>query len=148
AGPAGVAVGASAGMLGGMTADIAIVGVGADFLQDVGEQLTPGRSAVVAEIEEEWVTPVDTREEKLGGVVMRRARSEVVDYQDRRDIAALNAELDDMKNEFNRTTGEAKAKLQSKMEATKAKLAQKQEKAKGSIESAKKHAEAKLNSMQ
>ena len=73
-GPVGVALGASAGTFGGMLYDFAKVGVGEDFLDEVGQHLQPGKVAVVAEIWEEWVMPVDTRMEAAGGVVFRRAR--------------------------------------------------------------------------
>ena len=36
-------------------------GVDADFLDEVSVALTPGKSAVVAEVDEAWVAPVDTR---------------------------------------------------------------------------------------
>jgi hypothetical protein len=41
----------------------------------------PGKCPVVADVSEEWVTPVDTRMEALGGVVFRTARQNVQDDQ-------------------------------------------------------------------
>ena len=35
----------------------------------------PEKSAIVAEIEETWVIPVDTRMEAIGGLVIRRPRA-------------------------------------------------------------------------
>src|SRR5215472_17320961 len=78
-GPAGMAAGALGGMLGGATADLDNSRVGADFVDDVNKVLTPNRVALVAEIEEDWTTPVDTRMEAIGGKVFRRALSEVTD---------------------------------------------------------------------
>ena len=43
--------------------------VDTDFLTDVATALTPGKYAVVADVDEDWVTPVDTRMEAVGGVV-------------------------------------------------------------------------------
>jgi len=51
------------------------VGVTDEFVSDVTAALTPGKVAVVADISEEWVTPLDMRVEQIGGVVFRRARS-------------------------------------------------------------------------
>jgi hypothetical protein len=42
-------------------------------LTDVATALTPGKYAVVADVDEDWVTPVDTRMEAVGGVVFRRS---------------------------------------------------------------------------
>jgi hypothetical protein len=47
--------------------------VDTDFLADVATALTPGKYAVVADVDEDWVTPVDTRMEAVGGVVFRRS---------------------------------------------------------------------------
>ena len=63
-GPVGVSLGAASGSLIGAIADIDNVRVGSDFLANVAETLTPGKVAVVAEVDEEWTTPVDTRMER------------------------------------------------------------------------------------
>ena len=49
-GPVGVAVGAGVGTFGGVLYDLAKVGVGEDFLEEVAQQLKPGKVAVVAEV--------------------------------------------------------------------------------------------------
>ena len=75
-GPVGLAIGATAGFAAGSAADIDNARIGDDFIADVSKQLLPNRVAVVAEIEEDWTTPVDTRMEAIGGTVFRRALSE------------------------------------------------------------------------
>src|SRR5688572_7021032 len=99
-GPIGMAVGATAGAVTGSIYDLATLGVGEDFLNEVSMNLTPGKLAVVADADEEWVTPLDTRMETLGGVVFRRARGEFIDAQLEREIAAERAELDALKAEY------------------------------------------------
>jgi uncharacterized membrane protein/sporulation protein YlmC with PRC-barrel domain len=95
-GPVGMAIGAYAGSVGGMVYDLGNAGVGEDFLADVEKSLLPGKSAVVAEVWEEWTMPVDARMEALGGVTFRRTRSEVQEDQIERDVAALDAELTEL----------------------------------------------------
>ena len=73
-GPVGLAVGATAGLLAGSIGDLHVAGVDAEFVDDVAATLTPGKCALIADISEEWVTPVDTRMEALGGTVFRKAR--------------------------------------------------------------------------
>ena len=68
-GPVGVTLGAVAGSAAGSISDLYAAGVDADFLHDVSAALSPGRCAVVADVSEEWVTPVDSGMEALGGVV-------------------------------------------------------------------------------
>jgi uncharacterized membrane protein len=146
-GPVGVAIGAYVGTVGGMLYDLAKVGVGEDFLGEVGKQLQPGKVAVVAEVWEEWVMPVDTRMEAEGGVVFRRARGEVLDYQIERDASALKAEVADLKAEYARADKEAKEKLQAKISAAKAKLQATQQQAKAALEGTKREMEAKMKSL-
>jgi uncharacterized membrane protein len=51
--------------------------VGEDFIDDVMKVLLPNRVAIVAEIAEEWTTPVDLRMASIGGNVFRWALSDV-----------------------------------------------------------------------
>jgi uncharacterized membrane protein len=147
-GPVGVAVGATAGMFGGLLYDTAELGVSEDFLAEVADYLQPGKAAVVAEVWEEWMLPVDTRMEALGGIVFRRSRNEVLDIVVERDVEALEADLADLETEYNQATGEAKVKLQEQIEATKAKLHAIQDGIQTKIEASHKETEAKIESLQ
>jgi len=146
-GPVGVVLGAYVGTVGGVLYDLAKVGVSEDFLSEVGQNLQPGKVAVVAEVWEEWVMPIDTRMEAAGGVVFRRARGEVLDYQIERDATALKAEIADLKAEFAQADKEAKEKLQAKITAAKAKLQATQDRAKAALEATKREMDAKMKSL-
>jgi len=115
-GPAGLAVGALAGMMAGSFADLFVAGVDSDFLAEVSNVLTPGKYAIVADISEEWVTPVDTRMEALNGFVFRTARESFEEAQRAREVAELRAEIDQLKAEHARVKAEHKAKLQAKID--------------------------------
>jgi len=147
-GPAGVAVGAAAGALVGAIPDFDNARVGSDFLDDVGKTLTPGKVALVAEIDEEWTTPVDTRMEALGGYVFRRSLADVVDTQDERDIASIKADIAQMKAEHADAKAERKAKLQGRIDALNAKLQEKLEKSKARREAIRREADTKVNALQ
>jgi len=143
-GPAGVALGAAAGTLGGSLVDLANVGVGADFLDEVSQYLGPGRAAVVAEAEEQWVIPVDTRMEELGGTVFRRSRGDVLDAQIQRDIIALEAESAQLDDELKAATGKARTKLQARLDAAKQRLEAMKNQAKARAQNLKNEADAKI----
>jgi uncharacterized membrane protein len=74
----GAVVGYGTGATVGVLSDIynagVSAGVGVDFVDTVSEKLTPGKTAVIAEVAEEWVTPLDTRMETIGGDVIRESR--------------------------------------------------------------------------
>ena len=87
AGPAGAAIGAAGGAAVG-AATGGMVGVAADLSRaDTREQaaaetgfvLGNGQSAVLADVSENWTSPVDTRMKSLGGTVYRRAKDDVED---------------------------------------------------------------------
>jgi uncharacterized membrane protein len=115
AGPAGLALGASVGLLAGGSADVNNVGIGYDFIDDVSKVLLPNRAAVIAEIDEEWTTPVDTRMEAIGGTVFRRALSEVKEQINDENVAAMKADLAQLKEEHAKANADRKAKVQEKI---------------------------------
>jgi uncharacterized membrane protein len=121
-GPVGVAVGAYVGGLGGLMYDLLNVGIGADFLDEVGGSLTPGKAAIVADVDETWATPVDTRLGALGGTTFRRLQGEIVDAELIRETDAARAELEELQAEVRKSSGEAKAKLEAAIEAQGRKL--------------------------
>ena len=147
-GPVGVAIGVGVGTSGGMLYDLAQLGVGEDYLNEVGKSLLPGNAAVVAEVWEEWTLPVDTKMEALGGVVFRSTRMEFVDDQMEKDVAALNANLDELDAEYAQASAEAKKKLQARIDNTKAKLQAAQDAMKARLESSQQQTEAKIQSLQ
>src|SRR5262249_32370831 len=128
-------------------ADLANVGVGADFLDEVAQSVQPGKAAVVAEVEERWVTPLDSRMEDLGGKVFRRSRRDVVDAQFERDASALRAEIDQMNAELKDASGKTRANLQGNVDAAKQRLESVKNKARSRGETLKKETDAKIQSL-
>jgi len=147
-GPIGVAVGAVGGTFAGSIWDMSRAGVNAEFLDDVSARLTPGKWAIVAEISEEWVTPVDTRMEALGGTVFRIGQRDVVDEQNAREVAAIEAEVAQLKAEQDKSMAEDKAKLQTKIDDLDKKLDAKEEQAKQWSEQREKEAKAKVKALE
>ena len=147
-GPVGVVIGAGAGTYGGMLYDLAQLGVGEDYLYEVGKSLLPGKAAVVAEVWENWMLPVDTKMESLGGVVFRTTRIDVVDEQIEKDNAALDADLAELEAEFEQANAEAKKKLQLRIDATKAKMQASQNAMQARLEASQQETKAKIQSLQ
>src|SRR5580700_7808949 len=143
-GPVGLAIGASVGLVAGSTVDLSNARVGGDFVDDVSKQLRPNRFAVVAEVQEDWTTPVDTRMEAAGGTVFRRALSDVKDTIDDEDTAAMQADLAQMKAEHAQARADRKAKLQEKVDRLDSQIQARLEKAKEQRQAAQKRAKAKV----
>ena len=98
-GPVGMVIGATAGLTVGAAVDLNNAGIGLDFIDDLAKILLPNRYAVIAEIEEDWTTPVDNRMEAIGGTVFRRALSDVKQTIHDEHIAAMKADIAQMKAE-------------------------------------------------
>jgi uncharacterized membrane protein len=147
-GPVGVAAGAAAGMAFGSTVDLNNIRVGSDFIDDVQKFLVPPNVALIAEVDEDWTTPVDTRMEGIGGKVLRRALSEVRDTADDEDVAAaMKADLAQLKAEHAQAKADRKAKLQDKINQLDSKIQAQLQRAKDRRDAAQRKAQAKVQAL-
>ena len=144
-GPVGLAIGAASGFAVGGIADLNNARIGEDFIEDVSKQLVPNKVAVVAEIEEDWATPVDTRMEQIGGIIFRRALSEVKHTIHEENVAAMKADFAQMKAEYAKAREEReKARLQKKIDQLDSKIQAELQKGKDRREAAEREAQAKV----
>lgn len=121
-GPVGVVAGAAAGTLLGTLRDFWVAGVGLGFIEEASSFLKPGKTAVVAEVEEEWVIPVDSAMEAAGGMVIRRARTDVLQDEFDRDIAATETEITQLEAAFRQASGAVQSRLQARIDTMEADL--------------------------
>jgi uncharacterized membrane protein len=148
AGPAGALAGAMEGTLIGSLTDLFHYGVGADFLDTVSNELAPSKFAIVAEIAEDWTTPLDTRMEALGGTVLRTWRADFEDEQIAKDTAALDVDFEQLKQEYAQASAETKAKLKGKLDQAKTNLAQAQQRLKTRLDAVQQEANAKVAALE
>jgi len=148
AGPVGMAAGAAVGAWAGMIGDLYATGVDADFVSEVSTALTSGNCAVVAEVDEEWVTPIDTSMEALGGAVYRTPRSTAEEDQWKRETAAAKAQLDQLKTEHAQARADRKAKLQAQIEDLSKRVNAKLERAKARSQQTTKDFQARVQTLQ
>ncbi len=146
-GPVGALVGAAAGALLGSIGDVEEVGVTDEFVGDVTTALTPGKFAIVADIAEEWVTPLDTRIEQVGGVVFRRPRTQVKNTQDDRDVAAHRAEMEQLKAERAKARADRLAKIDAKIDKLRVKMEAAIERSRVKMQLRQKQREAKVQAL-
>ncbi|HMD77774.1 MAG TPA: DUF1269 domain-containing protein [Terracidiphilus sp.] len=146
-GPTGLAIGATVGLLAGSAADLNNARIGGDFIDDVTRELLPGKFAVLAEVQEEWTTPVDVRMEAIDGKVFRRSLSDVKHTVDEEETAAMKADLAQMKAEFAKAHADRKAKLQEKINQLDAKIEARLENARERRHAAELQAKAKVEAL-
>jgi len=146
-GPVGIAVGAMTSFA-GLIFDITTDDINTRFVDEVSNALINGKTAVIAEIDETWTVPIDTKLEALNGLVFRRLRDEVAEDQLARESEAIAAEYRNLKEELKEARDEDKAairsamdKLQNKAQATDELVSKKLNETKGQLD-------AKVNTMQ
>ena len=147
-GPVGVFAGAAGGALIGSLHDLFNLGVGEDFLQQVSTELTPGKTAVIAEVAEYWTVPLDTRMDALGGTVLRTWRADFEDEQIEKEIAAGRVEFEQLKAEYTQAKDEAKAKLKARMDRAKADLDKAEARASAKLDALEKETKAKIAALE
>ena len=146
-GPVGLAIGAATGTLAGAVRDFWVAGVGLDFIEQAEKQLLPGKVALVAEIEEEWIVPVDVALEAAGGRVMRRSRNELAEARFDHDIVALQGEIKSLESEASHASGAARTRLQSTLAAVRVDLDAAVRRAQQRVDTLREEADAKAESL-
>lgn len=144
AGPAGVAIGASLGGLTGMLVDLNKAGVDVRFVNQVSNELQSGKVAVIADVQEDWMAPIDTRMAALGGTVLRQPITAVIEDQEARDAAALSAEAGALKAELAAADDKSRIDVQKSIERVKTEASEKEAAIKAWVDQTLKDGEAKV----
>jgi uncharacterized membrane protein len=145
--PLRLAAKATAGTLSNVLMDYRNVGVSADFLDQVSKHMAPGKTAVVAEVDEDWALPVDARMESLGGVVFRRARTAVEEVQFERDIIMLRADIASLKAASTYASRDTRAQIEARIYVAQSELQALQCQAVVRGDELKREADAKIRSV-
>jgi uncharacterized membrane protein len=147
-GPVGIGVGAAVGTSAGAIGDLKIADLNLDFVQEVTDALTPGKVALIADVNEDWVTPLDSRMEALNGQVFRTGRRHFEAEQRAREIADIKADIAELKAEHAQAQADRKARLQAKVDELNAKLQRKLEEAKQRSQQIKTESETRVQTLQ
>ena len=99
-GPAGALAGFAAGTIAGGSVDLLNLHLSNDFVDSVKLELAPGNYAVVGEISEEWIAPLDTRMDQLGTKVLREPKTDFLGHLAEDRVAARKREFADRKAEL------------------------------------------------
>jgi hypothetical protein len=70
-------IGAAAGGVAGLTGDAIKADEHDQAAYETSFVLKPGQSAVIAEVSEDWTTPIDEVAKRYGGTIYRRAKSDI-----------------------------------------------------------------------
>ena len=147
-GPIGASLGIAAGAVVGGARDLFELGVSKEFLDSFSGALSAGKTAVLAEVSEEWVTPLDTRMAALGGTVMREPRNDFIEYDIHRRIEAQKAELAQRREERAAAKAEKmEAKLEQDIKHAEEKLRRMGDKAQSRVEQYKVELDARVNAL-
>jgi len=147
-GPIGFAIGATTGAVAGLIFDVSADDINTTFVDEVSNALAKGRTAVIAEIDETWTVPVDTRLEALNAMVFRRLTYEVADDQWARESEAIEAEFTNLKEELKQAREEDKAAIKSAMGKLQKKAQAVNDQLNKKLSESRSQLDAKVNTMQ
>ncbi len=122
-GPIGMALGASVGALGGMFYDSTQEAFAGNFIDEVSKELENGKTAVIAEVEEGWTTPIDTKMAEFHAMVFRFNYSEKMEEQIKREWDTTEAELKELKEELEMASDDMKKGIQAQISTLQNKMA-------------------------
>jgi hypothetical protein len=123
---------------------MANAGVDAVFVDEVTRRLTPGRAAVVAEIEEQMATAVDAMLEYRGGMVLGFVRGEIMEAQVARELDMLRDEVQTVERQLARAPNGSQAQLRLKLDQARARFQATKNRAGHYAAAIKREAEAKI----
>ena len=126
-GPSGLSISVATGFTFGKGYDPDNARLGEDFVDDVRNAFLPGKVAILAEIREGWTAPVDVSMEQVGGAVFRRSLSNVRRTLEEDNLAAMQADIDQLRAEQSLSESDRKGELQKKINQLSFKLRRAQE---------------------
>lgn len=147
-GPVGLAIGAATGTVAGLIFDVSADDINTTFVDEVSNALTKGTTAVIAEIDESWTIPIDTKLESLNGMVFRRLRDEVAEDQLARESEAIATEFENLKQELKEAKEEDRAAIKSAIAKLQKKAQAANELVKRKMNESRSQVNAKLNTME
>ena len=147
-GPIGLAIGAATGAAAGLIFDVSNNDINTTFVDEVSAALVNGTTAVIAEVDEEWTVPVDTKMEALNGMVFRRLKYEVEEDQLARESEAIAAEFNSLEKELKEAREEDKAAIKAAMTKLQNKAKATNELVKRKLNESKSQLDAKVNAME
>jgi uncharacterized membrane protein len=148
-GPVGMAVGVVAGGIAGTVRDVFHAQVSDEFLEEVQRDLTPGKFAVIAEVSEDWIAPIDVRMEAHGGTVVRERREDFIDDMLERKANARRAEFAQWKAELqSKKVERMESNLSAKVQHAREKLERTAEQARERLGTTKQELDAKLAALE
>jgi len=147
-GPLTAALGAAGGAWIGTWRDIEHLGVGWDFLEEVANAMTPGATALVADVSEDRIAFIDEQMSRLDGVVLRQWQSELPEMRLAAEAAARKTELEQLVAERQDAAPARKEVIALRIEKAEAKLKRIADEAKEKLEQLDASTEERLETLE
>ncbi|MCA0871466.1 hypothetical protein LCL97_11560 [Seohaeicola saemankumensis] len=118
----GMAAGGLAGGMFGAYRDLWVAGIDMALLDQVALELLPGKSCIVASVDEVWTAPLDAKMTAAGGVVFRKPRVDAVDEQWEAEMRAMDRELAALDDELMAAEEASRAAIKEKIGSVKSRI--------------------------
>lgn len=147
AAPAAIVAGTSIGGLSGMFLDLHKSGIDVDFLDQVSTQLHSSGAALIVDIAETWITPVNEELKKHGAIVFRQDRSEIIEDNLLRKIESSKSKIKELKEELADSASEFKESIKKSINSTKSRIKETEQVIQNQLASTKEEVTAKIDEL-
>ncbi|MFO7285689.1 MAG: DUF1269 domain-containing protein [Gammaproteobacteria bacterium] len=147
-GPLGAVAGLAGGAWIGTWRDITQLGIGSDFLEEVSRELAPGTTAIIADITEDRVAPLDERMAALHGVVLREWQTEYGEMRLLTEAAARKTEIEHLDAERRSATDAQRALLDIRLDRAARRLDDVAQRARSALDSLVRRSDSKLRTLE
>jgi len=100
---------------------IAAMGVEPTFIAEVTRQLSPGRAAIITEIEED-IPLMANLVESSGGIVFHSTRSELIDLHIAQQLETMRRQIQDLEGRLAHASEDSKADLKRELDVSRSKF--------------------------
>lgn len=143
----GMAAGSVTGSMFGASRDLWVAGIDAEMLENVSIELRPGKSCLVASVDEIWTAPLDVSMSELGGTVFRKSRIDAIDERYQAEVIEMNRELSELNEGLEHAHAETKAELTENVHEVRAKVTGFKEKISKRMDELKSQTDARLTAI-
>ena len=130
------------------SAQIAAMGVDATFVADVTRQLSPGRAAIITEIEELDIALLTNLIESGGGIVFHCIRNELIDLHIAQQLETMRLQIQNLEERLPQASEDSTAALKNELDLSRSKFNKMKNQARCHALSVRREAEAKIVCLQ
>lgn len=131
----------------GLVNDVNRTLVDVEYLNEIKQMLTPGKYAIIAEINEQWVAPLNSALKPLNPIILREYRKDILDNRLQDDLFSIKKEYQELVSELKNASSDARCEIEHRMNVLKDRMQQKIELTKKRIDDIQKESTYRIDTL-